>query len=44
MDGVAKELEGIRRAFERQNEIAQAMLDAMPKPENRFMGVLKGLS
>jgi len=36
MDKAAEELEGIRKAFEKQNEMVQCMLNLMDKPKNKF--------
>ena len=41
MDEIRKELEGIRKAFETHNELARAALEAIPKPENKFMRSVK---
>jgi len=39
--GIGARLDRINRTLEKHNEIAQASLDAMPKPENRLMRALK---
>jgi len=41
MDNVAESLDRINKALEKRNEIAQAALDAMPRPESRFIRSLK---
>ena len=41
MDEIAKELARIGRAFETHNDIARSALEAIPKPENRFMRAVK---
>jgi len=41
MDEIARELEGIRRAIERQGDIAEKTLDAMPRPKNRAVRILE---
>jgi len=41
MDEITKELEGIRRAVERQGDIAQKTQEVIQKPEGRFSRSLK---
>ena len=38
---VINELEGIHRAFERQNEMIQGMLNLMDKPKTRFYSAVE---
>jgi len=40
MELVAEKLDNINKTLERNNEIAQKMLDTMRKPENPFIKVL----
>jgi len=39
--GVGARLDRINKTLERQNEIVQAMLDAMPKPKNKAVSTLE---
>jgi len=43
MERVADELHDIKKAFEKQNEIAQNLLNLMLKPENKFTQILQML-
>jgi len=44
MDKVAEGLDRIGRAFEKHNEIAQAQLEAMPKPKHKAESVLETIA
>ena len=39
--GVGAKLDAINKTLEKRNRIAQAALDALPKPENKLVKVLK---
>ena len=41
MDKVAEELGGIRKAFEKQNEMMQCMLNLMDKPKSKFYSAIE---
>jgi len=41
MENVNGELQNIRHAIEKQNEIVQGMLNVMQKPESRFTQILQ---
>jgi len=41
MDNATEKLDNINKTLERQNEIIQKMLEAMPKPGHLFIRVLE---
>jgi len=41
MDNTTEKLDNINRTLEKQNEIIQKMLDAMPKPGHLFIRILE---
>ena len=39
--GIGAKLDAIHKTLEKRNKIAQAALDALPKPENKLVKILK---